>query len=111
MPNGPFDPAVGAHPPRLPGRDLALLSYAEAIENGPGAPDLLLLVTGAHGVGKTVTLTALGDVAREHRWAVIDETATPGFAERVAARADGLAKPSPRPSARASHRHVAAVTS
>ncbi len=88
MARNPFKPTAGATPPLLLGRDAELSSYAEAIENGPGAPDLLLLATGARGVGKTVMLTALGEVAREHQWIVIDETATPGFAERIAAEAD-----------------------
>lgn len=88
MARNPFKPTAGATPPLLLGRDAELSSYAEAIENGPGAPDLLLLATGARGIGKTVMLTALGEVAREHQWMVIDETATPGFAERIAAEAD-----------------------
>lgn len=88
MAKNPFKPTAGATPPLLLGRDAELLAYAEALENAPGAPELLTLITGARGVGKTVMLTALGSVAAEHQWIVIDDTATPGFGERIAVTVD-----------------------
>ena len=51
-------------PPLLLGRQWATDRFSESIDNGSGAPDLLTLVTGARGIGKTVMLTELGDVAR-----------------------------------------------
>lgn len=84
----PFRPTAGATPPILVGRHGLLEQYAESIDDGPGAPWLLTLVTGARGVGKTVMLTELGDVARAKGWVVIDETATRGVMERIAAQAD-----------------------
>jgi hypothetical protein len=50
---------------------------------GSGAPGLLTIFTGARGIGKTVMLGAAHDLAREHGWAVISETATPGFMGRI----------------------------
>lgn len=88
MAKNPFKPTAGATPPLLLGRDAELLAYAEALENAPGAPELLTLITGARGVGKTVMLTALGNKAMEHQWIVVDDTATPGFGERIAATVD-----------------------
>ena len=50
-------------PPLLLGRQWATDRFSESIDDGSGAPDLLTLVTGARGIGKTVMLTELGDVA------------------------------------------------
>lgn len=82
MPN-PFKPTAGAVPPLLVGRTQQITDFAESVDNGPGAPGLLTLVTGARGCGKTVMLSALGDVARSRGWVVIDETATPGILLRL----------------------------
>ena len=75
-------------PPLLLGRQWATDRFSESIDDGSGAPDLLTLVTGARGIGKTVMLTELGDVARGRGWVVIDETATRGVMERLATQAD-----------------------
>ncbi|TPF85595.1 hypothetical protein BW13_09845 [Bifidobacterium sp. UTCIF-37] len=42
-----------------------------------------MYLTGARGVGKTVMLNALGDIARKRDWIVIDETAEAGFINRL----------------------------
>lgn len=34
----PFKPTAGMNPPELIGRDTVLDDFAEALENGPGAP-------------------------------------------------------------------------
>ncbi|GAB3471469.1 ATP-binding protein [Kineococcus endophyticus] len=82
MPN-PFTPTAGARPPVLIGRDAVLEDFRIALEDGPGAPGRLSLVTGARGVGKTVVLAELTEIARTTGWVTIDETATPGLLERV----------------------------
>lgn len=61
----PFKPTAGMNPPELIGRDTVLDDYAEALENGPGAPDRLMRISGVRGTGKTVLLNALGDLARK----------------------------------------------
>lgn len=86
MPN-PFKPTAGATPPLLVGRQPILESFQESIEDGPGSPFLLQLMTGARGVGKTVMLGELGDVAQRNGWAVIHATAGSGMLERIARRA------------------------
>lgn len=79
----PFKPTAGMNPPELIGRDIILGDFAEAIENGPGAPDRLMRISGVRGVGKTVLLNALGDLARERGFQVINVAAHAGFCERI----------------------------
>ena len=81
----PFKPTAGATPPLLVGRNRVIEEFLESLDDGPGAPGLLELITGARGVGKTVMLTALGDSARERGWVVVDETAREGLMDRLAA--------------------------
>ncbi|MCY1158881.1 MAG: family ATPase [Citricoccus sp.] len=86
MPN-PFKPTAGAAPPLLVGRQPILDAFQESIDDGPGAPFLLQLMTGARGVGKTVMLNELGEVAVRNGWIVIHATAGPGMLDRIARRA------------------------
>ena len=81
----PFKPTAGATPPLLVGRGDVLEEFTESLEDGPGAPMRLVRFTGARGVGKTVMLTEVADVASRRGWAVISDTATPGLAARLAA--------------------------
>lgn len=80
----PFKPTAGAVPPLLVGRQDVLDEFQESIEDGPGAPGLLQLFSGARGVGKTVMLNELGEVALSNGWVVIHETATVGMMARIA---------------------------
>jgi hypothetical protein len=80
----PFKPTAGAVPPLLVGRRDVLEEFQESIEDGPGAPGLLQLFSGARGVGKTVMLNELGEVALANGWVVIHETATEGMMARIA---------------------------
>lgn len=79
----PFKPTAGMNPPELIGRDMILDDFAEALENGPGAPDRLMRISGVRGVGKTVLLNALGDIARSKGMTVVDVASNPGFCERI----------------------------
>ena len=79
----PFKPTAGMNPPELIGRDLVLADFQEALENGPGAPDRLMRISGVRGVGKTVLLNALGEVARENGYQVVDVASHPGFCSRI----------------------------
>lgn len=73
------------NPPELIGRDPILADFKEALDNGPGAPDRLMRVSGTRGVGKTVLLNALGNVARQQGYQVVDVAANPGFCGRILA--------------------------
>ena len=79
----PFHPSFGVSPPLLVGRDDLIDAVSEAIEDGPGAPARATLYTGPRGSGKTVLLNAVEDRARQMRWEVISETASPGFVDRI----------------------------
>lgn len=81
--SNPFKPTAGMTPPVLVGREQALENFSYALDDGVGAPGRLMYVTGARGVGKTVILNALGDLARERGWLVIDETAESMFITRL----------------------------
>ncbi|TPF87698.1 MULTISPECIES: ATP-binding protein [unclassified Bifidobacterium] len=82
MPN-PFKPTAGMTPPVLVGRTDDIKDFSYALDDGVGAPGRLMYLTGARGVGKTVMLNALGDIARKRDWIVIDETAEAGFINRL----------------------------
>ena len=52
----PFKPTAGMNPPELIGRDTVLDDFAEALENGPGAPDRLMRISGAEAQVKRCSL-------------------------------------------------------
>lgn len=79
----PFKPSAGSTPPLLVGRTDDLEDFAEALDDGPGAPGRLAFVTGARGVGKTVMLTKMGEIAEERGWSVVHDTATGGLIDRL----------------------------
>lgn len=81
----PFNPSVGSKPPMLVGRDFRL-----ALQNAPGMPDLISLVSGTRGSGKTALLTAVEEIVREEGWLVISETASPGFNSRILSTSEYL---------------------
>lgn len=76
----PFKPTAGMNPPELIGRDAVLDDFAEALENGPGAPDRLMRISGVRGTGKTVLLNALGDLARKKDSRLLTSPQMPVFA-------------------------------
>ena len=75
----PFKPTAGATPPELVGRAGLLDEFEYGLQQGSGAPGLLTIITGSRGIGKTVMLSEAEGIARNHGWAVISRTATPGF--------------------------------
>ena len=79
----PFHASFGVSPPLLVGRDDVLEDFAEALDDGPGSAGRATLYTGARGAGKTVMLNAVEDLARQHGWVVVSETATAGFISRM----------------------------
>ncbi|GAB2541722.1 ATP-binding protein [Brachybacterium huguangmaarense] len=67
----PFRASFGAVPPFLAGRDVVLDEFEAALDQGPGAEGRASLVMGARGTGKTVLLTEMESIARDHDWQVI----------------------------------------
>lgn len=83
MAPNPFRPTFGTSPPLLVGREAQLDAFAASLEEGPGSPGRATVYTGARGVGKTVMLNAVEDLARQFGWLVVSETATPGLVDRL----------------------------
>ncbi|WP_292836533.1 ATP-binding protein [Microbacterium sp.] len=81
--DSPFRAGFGKTPPVLVGRDDLIVDFGAAIDVGAWGQERVTLIEGLRGVGKTVMVNALEDVARERGWFVVSETATPGFAERI----------------------------
>lgn len=67
----PFRPSFGVSPRVLAGRDALLEEFDTALDEGPGSPLRSLLVSGARGMGKTVILNEIEEVARTRGWLVI----------------------------------------
>ncbi|MBT1178918.1 ATP-binding protein [Bifidobacterium vespertilionis] len=86
FPANPFKPTAGVMPPVLIGRESISADFSEGLDDGPGAPDRLMLITGPRGSGNTVMLTELGLLAKKRHWIVIDETASAGLCDRLIAR-------------------------
>ena len=83
MAPNPFRPTFGTSPPLLVGREAQLDAFAASLEEGPGSPGRATVYTGARGVGKTVMLNAVEDLARQFGCLVVSETATPGLVDRL----------------------------
>lgn len=79
----PFTPGFGKSPLILAGRQDMVDEFDEAIVDGPGATSRAMLYTGARGTGKTVMLNEIGDVANQHGWLAVHETADEGFVTRL----------------------------
>ncbi|KAB7745673.1 AAA family ATPase [Nostocoides sp. F2B08] len=73
MPRGPnpFRPGFGISPRVLAGRDDLLAEFETALDEGPGSPLRSVLVSGTRGMGKTVVLNELEELARVRGWLVI----------------------------------------
>lgn len=105
MAQNPFKPAAGKMPPILIGRQPIIEEFSEGLDNGTGAPGLLMPITGQRGFGKTAMLTELGRVARARGWEVISDTASEGLCSRLMAAlsASGLKQVPRQPHQRACH--------
>ncbi|OZG65849.1 ATP-binding protein [Bifidobacterium eulemuris] len=83
FPANPFKPTAGVMPPVLIGRDMICEDFSEGLDDGPGAPDRLMLISGPRGSGKTVMLIELRTIAEQRHWHVVDETASEGLCDRL----------------------------
>jgi AAA ATPase domain len=80
----PFRPSFGTSPPKLAGRGEILALVDDALAEGPGAPARAALFVGQRGMGKTVLLNGVEDLARARGWLTIAETGHAGLVERLA---------------------------
>jgi len=70
----PFRPTFGASPYHWAGRTVVLEDFARGLDGYPGEPSRSLVVDGARGIGKTVLLTELEDIAAQRGWIVLRAT-------------------------------------
>lgn len=71
MTDNPFRPTFGASPLKWAGRSAVLNDFRVGLDGGVGNPNRAMLISGHRGMGKTVLLTELEDIAAEQGWAVI----------------------------------------
>lgn len=65
----PYTPGAGTKPPALAGRDDQIAQFELMLGRlQRGKPERSMMISGLHGVGKTVLLTTFEDLAREREW-------------------------------------------
>jgi hypothetical protein len=67
----------------LAGRDDLIAEFETALDEGPGSPLRSVLVSGARGMGKTVILNELEELARVRGWLVIRLREGAGLADEL----------------------------
>lgn len=81
--NNPFRPTFGASPLVWAGRATVLSDFERAILGSVGNPDRSILISGSRGIGKTVLLTELEDIASRHGWIVLRASAREQITESL----------------------------
>ena len=85
--DNPYTPNAGAKPPALVGRDAEMAAFEVLLSRlERGSPQQSMIMTGLRGVGKTVLLGALREIAAARHWAAIDDEMSKNtpFATRAA---------------------------
>ena len=67
----PFRPTFGASPSEWAGRGVVLSAFRTGIDGGYGNPYRAMVINGHRGMGKTVLLSELEDIARSHGWVAL----------------------------------------
>lgn len=75
MNDNPFKFGTGTWPQVFIGREHSLELFEEGLEEGPGSPGLVTLISGSRGIGKTVLLEKASRIAKKKGWSVVSETA------------------------------------
>lgn len=81
--SNPFRPTFGASPHYWAGRRIILDEFADALDAGPGSGARSLVVTGSRGIGKTVLLNELEDIAATRGWIVLRASARGDIVEEL----------------------------
>lgn len=81
--DNPFRPTFGASPLVWAGRTTVLTDFDRAISGAVGNPDRSIVISGSRGIGKTVLLTELEDIAAQHGWVVLRASAREQIAESL----------------------------
>ncbi|MDO5512654.1 ATP-binding protein, partial [Corynebacterium sp.] len=72
--SNPFRPTFGASPYHWEGRAVVLEEFSRGLAGYPGEPSRSMVIDGTRGIGKTVLLTELEDIAAQHGWIVLRAT-------------------------------------
>ncbi len=83
----PFTPTFGMVPPFMAGRTYLIDDILNALDRGPGDPNLSTMFIGARGTGKTTLLSYLASEASAHGWIAVSVAALPGMLEDIYERA------------------------
>ena len=79
----PFTPTFGVVPFVMAGRDEQISNILNALDNGPGDPNLSTIFIGARGTGKTALLMYLARQAQQYGWIAVSVSALPGMLEDI----------------------------
>ncbi len=79
--SNPFRPTFGVSPLIWSGRQTVLLEFEKAILSQPGNPGRSIIVSGSRGIGKTVLLNEVEDIAQRNGWIVLRLSAREGMAQ------------------------------
>lgn len=79
----PFTPTFGIVPPFMAGRTYVIEDILNALDNGPGDPNLATIFMGARGTGKTALLSYLAGEAPAHGWIAVNVASAPGMLEDI----------------------------
>lgn len=79
----PFTPTFGIVPPYMAGRTYIIEDILNALDNGPGDPNLSTIFVGARGTGKTALLSYLANESMSHGWIAVNVVAGPHMREDI----------------------------
>lgn len=80
-PSNPFQPGFGKMPPVVVGRARELDAFLAGLEEGSGAIERAMLISGTRGMGKTTLLREMAEEAAGLGWMVLFGTARPGMTD------------------------------
>ncbi|WP_206214405.1 ATP-binding protein [Adlercreutzia sp. ZJ141] len=83
MSTNPFTPTFGIVPAHMAGREDVIGELLRALDNGVGDPNLVTIVSGARGTGKTALLSYVADEAAAHGWIAVNVSALPGMLDEI----------------------------
>lgn len=70
----PFKPSFGSRPPVIVGRNELIHDLRLGFDEGPGSPNRAMTVVGPRGIGKTVLLEEMNEVAKRDGWISVSAT-------------------------------------
>lgn len=100
----PFRPTFGVPPLFWVGRTAVLDTFRAALDSRPGTPGRSLIISGARGIGKTVLLNELEDIASSRGWITLRASGRSSMVEELVDTT--IPRPRPRPPSERSHHRL-----